>query len=1768
MKIIIQTVVLIFLYSTFLISQNSFFIKFSDGNYKFRDLQKGKFIVRDYFGSTDPSKAGDYNLPGRTFLIAIPPNSKPVINITDYKDEALSNVIPTLNPEAFLDKDSVINFREKTLSVHHIKKVQPLEILGYTWLKDNYCAVVRLNDVNYDEQGRQLILKKGIKVEVKLNAPLNFPILKGTILNENSRKGLIVNYQMAEQFKGKPAFGLSDTTGNWFNYNQNYVKIGTAAEGLFRIYKSDFTALGVDVSTIDSHTFQMFESGNEQNIYVTNEGSGVFGDNDYIEFFGTRNFAKNDYRTTNGSNEEFHEYLNRYTDTTIYFLTWGNTNGKRVYNVSGSPTGITDTLKYYSSLIHHEQNYMLQYLDDDEVANQTPNWNKNKSWYWNWLQAQATTGSQLSDTMSTFEVYPDKTARVFSKLISGASSVQTNSHNIAFYINNISLDSEVVNRNNQVIMKGNISSNNLVTGINQLLLKIYANGTDPNYLALDWYEIEYPRYLNLNGDSLYFEFRDNFVNNVTAVRIGNAPSGSYELFKVKPFLKRITNLQMVNGSIVFTDTVNTNDAYVVLNSSGSLKPVFYYKKNFVNLRQSRQVDYIAITHPAFLNAVQNYVNSIGQMYSVNPIAVNVNDIFDGFAFGYPYPESIKDFVGNSLQNWQQPLPEYLVIFGDAEYDYKHFIQKSTGLVGGGNFVPAYGSPVSDNWYSVFNDSIFLPQLKVGRIPINNISDLNFYLGKVQNNSDSPFIEWNKDYLFFSGGKTETANDIAEMDQYKAVNDSMINNYIKPKPLAGNYTHFYKVINPFSDFGAYSPEQVKDKISHGGVFISYLGHSGTANWDNSISEVDQLNNDVNRNPLITDFGCSTNKFAEPDIICFGERFVLEGQAIGYIGNTSLGFTSTATSAPLYFYSSIIQDSLYQVGDAHLAAKVKMFNAFGTSNVYKVFSLTNTLLGDPIVKIKIPEKPNFVISASDISIPVKYINETIDSVKAIVAVNNYGLSIADSLRIEYTHSVNGNTIQSGLFYIPVPDFSDTVSVWLKTKNLAGDHSFTVTLNGNNRIQEIYTNDNSTLFKFTVGSVSLKSLISQKVENPALSNIKLLSPSLSNGFSIDYQVSTADSFPNPINGNISAGSFFTKIPLTGLISGQRYWYRAKVDGAGTNYSDAGSFLNSGTARFLIADKYAFDNQLANNTTYDNGKITLIPDTARITVISGGNTAGSVCVIEKNGINLLTNTYFPGMGIVVFDPVTLHPDTSTWYDMFDTSALVQRCADLINATTAGKIVAIGVCDDAANNMTSALRTAIKSLGSTKIDSLKFRSSWALIGIKGAAPGTVIEKIQDPTGQAVINIDSLFSLGSDSGSFVTNTIGPASKWNRIIVNQSVPQNTQIMYNLLGIKTDNTIDPLGYAAVTDSTASLANIDAKKYPMIKVASFLSSTSKGVLPFINSFGVDYSGVPELGTNYQSVSLSSDTLFAGKTSTLNFYVNNAGDSRADSVKVRVSVMMSDSSVQQIYETVIDTINSESKRLVSVNYNPGGGTAERQFILNIDPDNKINEVYRDNNIFYKPFTVMADSTTGSVKVTFDNKEIMEGDYISAKPVIRIELNDPTLLAISDTSALTISLNNRQIYYNDPAVSYSFNSSNPKMVVIYKPSLQDGSYSLLALGKNAYGVQIDSNGIVKTFLVSNELNILDCYNYPNPFPRDTYFTFKLTQIPDELHINIFTVAGRLIRKITKTSSDLNYDFNRIYWDGKDENGDKPANGVYLYKVIISRNGEKHNITQKLAIIR
>ena len=49
--------------------------------------------------------------------------------------------------------------------------------------------------------------------------------------------------------------------------------------------------------------------------------------------------------------------------------------------------------------------------------------------------------------------------------------------------------------------------------------------------------------------------------------------------------------------------------------------------------------------------------------------------------------------------------------------------------------------------------------------------------------------------------------------------------------------------------------------------------------------------------------------------------------------------------------------------------------------------------------------------------------------------------------------------------------------------------------------------------------------------------------------------------------------------------------------------------------------------------------------------------------------------------------------------------------------------------------------------------------------------------------------------------------------------------------------------------------------------------------------------------------------------------------------------------------------------------------------------------------------------------------------------------------------------------------------------------------------------------------------------------------------IKIYTVTGRLIKTLGPETTVRSPNQSRIDWDGRDEDGDELANGVYLYKI-------------------
>jgi hypothetical protein len=103
------------------------------------------------------------------------------------------------------------------------------------------------------------------------------------------------------------------------------------------------------------------------------------------------------------------------------------------------------------------------------------------------------------------------------------------------------------------------------------------------------------------------------------------------------------------------------------------------------------------------------------------------------------------------------------------------------------------------------------------------------------------------------------------------------------------------------------------------------------------------------------------------------------------------------------------------------------------------------------------------------------------------------------------------------------------------------------------------------------------------------------------------------------------------------------------------------------------------------------------------------------------------------------------------------------------------------------------------------------------------------------------------------------------------------------------------------------------------------------------------------------------------------------------------------------------------------------------------------------------------------------------------------------------------------------------------------------------------------------ELLLTEVMNYPNPFSRVTNFYYQLSAEAEKVEVKIFTLAGRMIRQIPFASGQAGINYSTV-WDGRDQEGDAVANGVYIYKITAegTLNGkrEKAEALGKAVVVR
>ncbi len=423
------------------------------------------------------------------------------------------------------------------------------------------------------------------------------------------------------------------------------------------------------------------------------------------------------------------------------------------------------------------------------------------------------------------------------------------------------------------------------------------------------------------------------------------------------------------------------------------------------------------------------------------------------------------------------------------------------------------------------------------------------------------------------------------------------------------------------------------------------------------------------------------------------------------------------------------------------------------------------------------------------------------------------------------------------------------------------------------------------------------------------------------------------------------------------------------------------------------------------------------------------------------------------------------------------------------------------------------------------------------------------------------------NGSITSQEIGPSSKWQdlQFEIDQTNSNGTYKAYLLGKSKISGSWEMLD--TVLQPNIPLIDINANEFNYLKLNFDLvdSSFGAGEPMKFNSLQLNYDYLPEISMIPKDITFAPDSMLQGIDVNMNLKVYNFGYVPIDSLKLDFYMNDGDS----VFLTKYISVQPDSYKVIDQPIETD--TIIFNTKIKTIASTPVQEYFTYNNLIEDSFFVARDSTKPAFSITFDGKEILDGDIVSSQPEVVITLKDNSPLFLTE-SLFTIVYDNEPLVFKPDTLVFDYTPyPNSEAKITWTPNItKDGSHTLEVLAKDASGNFFDSTSFRISFNVFIESDIRDVYNYPNPFGDNTHFTFQLrgVDVPDELKIKIYTIAGRMIREINVSPSLLNLDFNTIYWDGRDHDGDEIANGLYFYKVIYKNDEVVKTVTQKLAKVK
>jgi len=910
---------------------------------------------------------GKPQIPICVTLVGIPTtdSSRAVVTQSEYEMLNGYRLFPAQPARIHSEKVEFVFDRDFYIrNAFYPKGLVEIEPLGY--IRRQRVARLIISPIQYNPATGQLRIYRRLQIKVDfpkisfsgVSAPARSNEVKpsANLLDSPTYETLfaqsLVNYEQAKGLR-KPrtqrqkqyrTSALARTT----------LKLTIEETALYQLTQRQLVNMGVDVADIAPKTFKLYSEGSELRIYVHGEEDGRFDETDYIVFYGKT-------------------IRNKFTNSNVYWLSWGGERGLRADIKDGKPkTTDAQVPVAFKTVEHFEEDYTHDELVmvKSELADH---------FFWTTF-----TGGHPESKLRNFQFTLPNVAKgleaeaLFRFKFQGISYERDELHKASVIFRSQRILRAEFKGQTAPIVTGTFPQRLLDTK-NWVAVACYDKPHSTDGLnapvdrcdfMLDWYELEYWHNFNCEyGRRLEFS-TDTFPESIGATR-----------YEIEGFRRPEIHAYQINDAdiaakIVGCDVNKVENNYTLVMEDDIASPSRYYvvqpsyyakvKQRAIDLPSNlrnpgHKVDYIIISHKDFINEVVPLAE-FREKQGLDVLIVDVEDVYDEFSNGVFNPMAIKSFLRYAYQNWAKE-PTYVLLVGDAHYDYKNSFAEYYKISYGRKyniypiFVPTYhswttksGETALDEQFVTVSGDDTLPDMCIGRLPVQTPEEARDAIAKIISYETSRSEgEWRCRIMQVADDADDNVGD----DEFERSREELFNNFI-PVSYETRKIYLDKIGSP-----SLTRKMIVDNINEGAIFLEYAGHGGVGNWaDQNIFRNDDIQNLSNEDkyPFVIATTCYHGYFDKPQEFgkrVLGEEFLLAKNkgAIAVLNATRLTYAVANSSFDRDIYTQLFKMKPPILGLIILKSKID----FMTKNIepWAPGVEQYTLFADPATILALPE-----------------------------------------------------------------------------------------------------------------------------------------------------------------------------------------------------------------------------------------------------------------------------------------------------------------------------------------------------------------------------------------------------------------------------------------------------------------------------------------------------------------------------------------------------------------------------------------------------------------------------------------------------------------------------------------------------------------------------------------------------------------------------------------------------------------------------------------------